>query len=88
MYNNYYRDKVALVTGAESGIGRGLCRALAEAGSVVICSDSDLTKADETVNLAGQGLAMLFLSRLFKGVVRMLMQKLINDYRTKHRINN
>jgi NAD(P)-dependent dehydrogenase (short-subunit alcohol dehydrogenase family) len=41
-------DKVALVTGAGSGIGRGTAIALAEAGAVVVCADIDEASAQVT----------------------------------------
>lgn len=54
MYNNYYANKIALVTGGGSGMGRGLCQKLAESGATVICTDINQANADETVVLIGQ----------------------------------
>jgi NAD(P)-dependent dehydrogenase (short-subunit alcohol dehydrogenase family) len=53
MYKNYFKDKIVLVTGGGSGIGRAVCQKLAEAGAVVLCTDIDLKKANETVALVG-----------------------------------
>jgi NAD(P)-dependent dehydrogenase (short-subunit alcohol dehydrogenase family) len=54
MYNNYYRDKVVLVTGGGSGIGRGLCEGLAGCGAIVTCTDINLKNIEETVRLIGK----------------------------------
>ena len=46
-------DKVALVTGANRGIGLEVCRQLAEKGYTVILGSRDLAKGEE----AAQGIA-------------------------------
>jgi len=42
--------KVALVTGAGSGLGRAYAEAMAEAGAAVACADIDLTAAERTAD--------------------------------------
>ncbi|CAN5333344.1 SDR family oxidoreductase [soil metagenome] len=45
--------KEAIVTGAGSGIGAALCRALVEAGAHVLCTDIDADAADRTAAALG-----------------------------------
>jgi len=62
MYNNYFQNKTALVTGGGSGIGRAVCRSLAEAGAIVFCADIDLAKAEATA--AGERAGNIFAKQL------------------------
>ena len=49
-------DKVAVITGAGSGVGRASARRFAEEGARVVCVDIDLDRAKETVaELEGAG---------------------------------
>jgi NAD(P)-dependent dehydrogenase (short-subunit alcohol dehydrogenase family) len=49
-----FDGKVALVTGAASGIGRARARLFAEAGAKVVVADIDLAGAEETAALVGR----------------------------------
>ena len=42
------RDRVAVVTGAASGIGRGMARALVEEGAKVVLADVEAAPLEET----------------------------------------
>jgi NAD(P)-dependent dehydrogenase (short-subunit alcohol dehydrogenase family) len=54
-----FAGKQAIVTGAGSGIGAALCRALVAAGADVVCTDVDGTAAARTAeSLAGPGTAI------------------------------
>ncbi len=48
-----FNGKQAIVTGAGSGIGAALCRALAAAGADVLCTDVDGEAADRTASTLG-----------------------------------
>lgn len=45
--------RLALVTGAGQGIGAACAEALAQTGATVICTDIDLTRAEETARAIG-----------------------------------
>ena len=49
-----FTGKQAIVTGAGSGIGAALCRALAAAGADVVCTDIDGDAAERTASSIGE----------------------------------
>lgn len=50
------KDRIAIVTGAGSGIGRASAEILAREGAIVVASDLDTDRADATVErITGQG---------------------------------
>ena len=46
--DDYYKNKIAVVTGAGSGIGRAIARLLAASGARVHCADINLAAAEAT----------------------------------------
>ncbi|HYF73373.1 MAG TPA: SDR family NAD(P)-dependent oxidoreductase, partial [Nocardioides sp.] len=57
-YAAHYRGKAAIVTGAGSGIGACLSRALVAAGADVVCADLDRVAAERTAaSVSGPGTA-------------------------------
>jgi NAD(P)-dependent dehydrogenase (short-subunit alcohol dehydrogenase family) len=48
-----FEDRVVLITGAGSGIGRAMCVAFAKAGARVVVSDINLAGAEETARAIG-----------------------------------
>jgi NAD(P)-dependent dehydrogenase (short-subunit alcohol dehydrogenase family) len=55
-----FEDKVAVVTGGASGIGRGICLALADAGSHVVIADIDEESAAKVAGeVSGRGVRSL-----------------------------
>jgi 3-oxoacyl-[acyl-carrier protein] reductase len=51
---NYFKDKVAIVTGGASGIGEMLCEEIARRGAVVVVADINLEGAERTAGSINQ----------------------------------
>ncbi len=78
-----FKDKIAIVTGAGSGIGRALCEQLAEKGAYVVASDISEDRANETAEIikkTGGKVTPVFLDVSDYEAVK----KVINDTVSKH----
>ena len=72
-----YRDKVCVITGAASGMGRELARQLAEQGAVLAISDVNADGLEETKQLIGAG------NRILVDVLDVSDKQAIIDYPAK-----
>ena len=72
-----YKDKICVVTGAASGIGRALAISLAESGAQLALSDINAEGLAETVEMVGGS------NRVMNDVFDMADAKAIADYATK-----
>jgi NAD(P)-dependent dehydrogenase (short-subunit alcohol dehydrogenase family) len=55
MNMSHFAGKIAIVTGAASGIGRGICEALCQKGAVVYATDIDEEALEALVHVANGG---------------------------------
>lgn len=63
MSDGFFQDKVAVVTGAASGIGLATTEMLARAGATVVMTDIDVAKGEtESARLSADGLSVSFVA--------------------------
>ncbi len=83
MTKQFFKDKIAIITGGGSGIGKALCETLGQQGAIVIATDvmfSSVKKVVSEINQnGGQAIA-----RLLNVSDSMAFQKLIEDIISQH----
>jgi 3-oxoacyl-[acyl-carrier protein] reductase len=74
MYELDLRDRVAIVTGAASGIGKESARRIARAGAFVVCADIDEAGVKDTVAEIGAGAEAVGIDLAVKDAVDELVE--------------
>jgi NAD(P)-dependent dehydrogenase (short-subunit alcohol dehydrogenase family) len=79
----YYSEKIAIVTGGGSGIGKAICEYLGKNGSEVVVADINLASARETANIittkGGKAKAMKVDVTIYQEV-KQLIDETVNNY--------
>lgn len=80
---NYFKDKIAIVTGGASGLGRALCEELGRHGATVVCVDIDQERAEAValgINQAGGKAIFAYLDvSLYENSMR-IVTDIVNKY--------
>jgi NAD(P)-dependent dehydrogenase (short-subunit alcohol dehydrogenase family) len=80
---NTFKDKIAVVTGAASGIGRALCEELGRCGAILIMADIDregLQRLDSDMLKIGGRSRTAYLDVSNKDEVQALIDKVISEH--------
>ena len=72
------KDKGSVVTGGADGIGAGIVRRLAEAGSSVVVADIDIKKAEKTSSTIAASTAKKFSDKVWLSLHAKLMLRILN----------
>ncbi len=87
-----YKDKVAIVTGGASGIGRALCERLGQLGAAVVIADINIDTANEvakSINNTGGRAYAAYLDVTNKDDVQKVINEAIDKYnRLDYMFNN
>ena len=74
------KDKVAVVTGAASGIGKAIAELYAREGAKVVIADLDLAKAEATAKELGKGAMAVAMNVTDEAQVNAGIAKVISAY--------
>jgi NAD(P)-dependent dehydrogenase (short-subunit alcohol dehydrogenase family) len=88
---NTFKDKVAVVTGAASGIGRGIAERCAKEGMKVVLADIEekpLTKAEQDLKATGASVLSVLTDVSKASEVQKLAQKTLDEFKSVHFLFN
>lgn len=78
-----FKNKVVIVTGGASGIGRALCEALGQRGAIVMVADIDLAEAKQvalSIRRAGAEARALWLDVSQAEAVQRVIEQTVSEY--------
>ena len=86
-----FRDKVAVITGAASGIGHGLAERCAEEGMKVVLADIEeeaLAQAEKELKMAGASVLAVLTDVSKAGDIESLARKTLDTFGAIHLLRN